>query len=105
MRWWGVTVVESRHCCVESDAGKIPGFPPHLSSLYIPQEVVPEGNKTPFEYLLSHHEAFIRQTKSANSSRIEQLEEELEQLDMTSEKDAEKMESICEEISRIGRRK
>jgi ATPase subunit of ABC transporter with duplicated ATPase domains len=81
------------------DAGKIPGFPLHLTSLYIPQEVVPEGTKTPLGHLLSHHEAFIRQTKSANSSRIEQLEEELEKLDMTSEKDAEKMESICEEIS------
>lgn len=81
------------------DAGKIPGFPPHLSSLYIPQEVISEGNKTPLEYVLSHHDAFVEQSKSANARRIVQLEAELEQLDMTSEEDTEKMEVMCEAIS------
>jgi len=83
------------------DADKIPGFPPHLSSMYIPQEVVPEGNKTPLEFVLGHHDAFLAKSKIANQSRIEQLEAELEELDMASEEDTQKMEDLCQLISAI----
>ena len=83
------------------DAGKIPGFPPHLSSMYVPQEVVPEGSKTPLEFVLGHHESFIERSKTANQSRIKQLEKEMEQIDMSSEEDALKMEDLCEQISAI----
>lgn len=82
-------------------AGKIPGFPPHLSSMYIPQEVLPEGNKTPLECVLGHHAASMESSKTSNASRIEQLEQELEKLDMASEEDADRMEYLCEEISAL----
>jgi ATPase subunit of ABC transporter with duplicated ATPase domains len=83
------------------DAGKIPGFPLHLSSMYIPQEVVPEPDKTPLDFVLRHHNLFLERSKDASKSRIESLEAELEGLDMTSEDDTQRMEELCEEISMI----
>ena len=83
------------------DAGKIPGFPPHLSSLYIPQEVVPQPHKTPLEIVLGHHDAISQKSQEANQTRIEQLEAELEQLDMSLEDDARKMEDLCDQISAL----
>lgn len=85
------------------DAGKIPGFPPHLSSMYIPQEVTltDNGNQTPLDFVLGHHAAYMERTATVNESRIEELEKEVEQLDMSSEEDMNRMETLCEEISAI----
>ena len=81
------------------DAGKIPGFPPHLTSMYIPQEVVMEPSKIPLDFLLQHHDTFLQRSRDANKSRIESLETELEQLEMASEDDTQRMEELCEQIS------
>jgi ATPase subunit of ABC transporter with duplicated ATPase domains len=83
------------------DAAKIPGFPPHLSSMYIPQEVLPEPEKTPLDFVLRHHDSFLERSKDASKSRIESLEKELEQLDMTSEDETQRMEELCEEIAQL----
>mmetsp|Transcript_5065 Transcript_5065/g.7691 ORF Transcript_5065/g.7691 Transcript_5065/m.7691 type:complete len:727 (+) Transcript_5065:106-2286(+) len=110
-------------------AGKIPGFPPHISTFYVPQEVMSGDNdeddnnnaneddsQTPLQYVLSHHEKFSQHANEALQSRMEQLEDELENLNL--EEDAtnddsddddqkeelspeERMELLCEAISAL----
>jgi ATP-binding cassette subfamily F protein 3 len=81
---------------------KIPGWPVHLSSLYIPQEVLLQPDKTPLEILMLHHDKHLRQLKELNQCKIADLEAELEKLDVSSsEQDAEQMERLCEAISQL----
>ena len=79
------------------DAGKIPGFPPHLSSFYVPQEVLPVETQTPLDIVLSHHSVLFQRSKEATQARITQLEDELEELDP--EEQTEAMEELCEKIA------
>jgi ATPase subunit of ABC transporter with duplicated ATPase domains len=83
-------------------AGKIPGFPSHVSTLYVPQELLeaPKDNKdcTSLELL---QEQFIKFSNSENlhiQHQMEILEEELEQL---GEEDEQKMEDLCHQLSEL----
>jgi ATPase subunit of ABC transporter with duplicated ATPase domains len=91
-------------------AGKIPGFPPHVTTLYIPQEIFVdrwEGveddagkvTPTPIDYLLEKHRAFTKDSANSVQEQIDSLEAQLESLDITLEEDQEKIQQIGEEIS------
>jgi ATP-binding cassette subfamily F protein 3 len=97
------------------NASKIPGLSPHLSTLYIPQEVVLESDEvTPLETVLTYHKTFVKNSTTAVESKIVQLEEELDALQLGDaagdaggggDNDAEdqqvEVERICEEISAL----
>jgi ATP-binding cassette, subfamily F, member 3 len=83
------------------EAGKIPGFPPHISSMYIPQEVLRQPDKTPMDIVLSHHDAHLRRSTAAHQSRIEQLEALMEDLDLTTEEGERQMQASCEQIAAL----
>lgn len=80
------------------DAGKIPGFPQHIVTMYVPQEVLSQKSQTPLEIILSHHDTYFQRSDAATRSRIEQLENELEALDP---EDADVMENLCKEIAAL----
>mmetsp|Transcript_14490 Transcript_14490/g.23998 ORF Transcript_14490/g.23998 Transcript_14490/m.23998 type:complete len:693 (+) Transcript_14490:101-2179(+) len=80
------------------DAGKIPAFPPQISTMYVPQEVLPQAEKTPMEIVLSHHDTYFQRSEAAIRAHIQQLEDDLEALDT---KDAEQIENICDHISTL----
>lgn len=79
-------------------AGKIPGFPPHISTFYVPQEVMCPGSKTPIELVLGHHDTFKQHSAITIQTRIEELEEKLESIDVTIQDNSETVEEICEQI-------
>jgi energy-coupling factor transporter ATP-binding protein EcfA2 len=81
-------------------AGKIPGLSPHLSTLYLPQEVhsaTTTGNETtetttitttttttmtPLDIVLGYHDTYIQKETAVAKGRISELEDELEQLQL-----------------------
>ena len=83
------------------DAGRIPGFPPHITTLLVQQEVFGHDDLTAIDVVLKNHREMKRQSARASGARIEELEEEIEGLDMEEEADQVKMEALCEEISRL----
>ena len=83
------------------DAGKVPGFPPHITTLLVAQEVFGHDELNPKDIVLKNHRDVKRQSAEANKTRISDLEEEIDCLDMESEEDQAKMEVLCEEISRL----
>jgi len=109
-------------------AGRIPGFPPHVSTLYVPQISVwaafgaetnssasdGEGNDndesddggarpevTPLQYLLKRHEIHSRKSKETIRREIDRLEDAIEDLDVESEQDQVRIEELGLEISRL----
>ena len=76
-------------------ARKIPGFPPHITSTLVPQEVFGHDDMTPIDILLENHRTMLEQSQSANTYSISQLEDEMDELDMESDDYQEKMEDIC----------
>lgn len=83
------------------EAGKIPGFPPHISSMYIPQEVVRQSELSPIDIVMNHHDRYLEQSTSANQNRIEHLEAQMEALDLTTEEGETQMQELCEQISAL----
>jgi len=82
-------------------SGKIPGFPPHISSMYIPQEVVCEPDRTSMDIVLRHHDMYLELSIAANQNRISELEDLMEGLDLTTEDDERQMQEFCEQISAL----
>ena len=78
------------------DSVKIPGFPPHISSMYIPQEVILDDEKSAMDIVLSHHDVFFQRSIAATQLRIEGLEQEMDDLDPTN---VDEIERLCEQIS------
>ena len=76
------------------EAGKIPGFPPHISSMYIPQEVVRQSELSPIDIVMNHHDRYLEQSTSANQNRIEHLEAQMEALDLTTEEGETQMQEL-----------
>ena len=105
------------------NAGKIPGLSPHLTTLYLPQEIpaynssfitdmesfattsAPTNIITPLDVVLGYHRAYTEREKLADRGRIEELEEELEKLHMSGEDmqedQQERLETICAEIAEL----
>eukprot|EP00978_Attheya_sp_CCMP212_P002654 scaffold5444_cov63-Attheya_sp.AAC.2 len=90
------------------DAGTIPGFPPHLSTMYIAQEIlqVLDENKeesmatTPLAWMLGRYAEYDSMNAECKRLQIEQLEAELESLNDPSAPEYEsRMEELCEQIS------
>jgi ATP-binding cassette, subfamily F, member 3 len=78
------------------DAGKIPGFPSHITTMYVPQEVLPQVSLTPLEIILSHHDKYFKRSETALQAHIQYLEN---QLDSVESEDNASMERLCEEIA------
>lgn len=83
------------------EAGKIPGFPPHITSLLVPQEVFGHDDLTPIDIVLEKSRSMKEQTKTSNEYTITQLEEQMDSLDMGDETAQEKMEEICNQIAEL----
>lgn len=83
-------------------SGKIPGFPPHVATLYIPQELLLSATDDPecsaLQLVQDQFTQFSKQTNTSLQCQMDMLEKQLEELDDT---DEEKMESLCEEISNL----
>lgn len=82
-------------------AGRIPGFPPHIATTYIPQELQPpptisDDADTPLAMILQKFKNFAKDCMTKTEYNIELLEQQLEQLD---DNDEEKMEQLCQQIS------
>jgi len=82
-------------------AQKIPGFPPHVTSLLVPQEVFGHADSTPVDVLLANHRDMMERVKLSNSFSIGQLEEEMDALDVDSDDYQDEMERICDRIAEI----
>lgn len=78
------------------DAGKIPGFPPHIATMYIPQEVLPHPTQSPLEIILRHHATYFQRSDAALRAHVDHLENEL---DSMASEDAAAIENLCEEIA------
>jgi ATP-binding cassette, subfamily F, member 3 len=78
------------------DSGKIPGFPSHITTMYVPQEVLPQVSMTPLEIILSHHDTYFKRSETALQAHIEYLEK---QLDSVESEDNDSVERLCEEIA------
>jgi ATPase subunit of ABC transporter with duplicated ATPase domains len=80
-------------------AGKIPGFPPHIATLYIPQELpTPQEGTSAVELVTSHFLSFSKSTSTSLQYQIELLEKELEECDDGNDGN---MEALCEELSNL----
>ncbi|KAL3800212.1 hypothetical protein ACHAW5_001806 [Stephanodiscus triporus] len=82
------------------NAGKIPGFPPHMTTLLVPQEVF-ESELNPVDTMLENHRQMKERARDANSYSILQLEEEMDALDLDSDDYAQEMERICHLIAKL----
>ena len=82
-------------------AGKIPGFPPHITSTFVAQEIFGSDDMTPVDILLEKHKLMKEQTKQSNEFSISKLEEEMDALDMEDEEAQEQIESICNRIAEL----
>jgi ATPase subunit of ABC transporter with duplicated ATPase domains len=80
-------------------ARKIPGFPLHINSLFLPQEVFGYEDLTPVEYLVQHYSSLKGNSKEGNKLSIAALEEQLDALDVDAGDYQEKMECICNRIA------
>ena len=80
-------------------AGKIPGFPPFLSTLYLPQEVTYSGSNTPVDEVVSRVQSHCQQSSSSLQDQIDQLE----QIDLSTEdvQRQERIEEICQQIDEL----
>lgn len=89
------------------DGGRIPGFPPHISTLYLPQEVSiglqAKGDAedwTPLQ-LLQH---FSNRSTQEIEERVQALEDEMEQLiqcETDDEDYQEKMEQLADDVAAV----
>ena len=55
-------------------ARKIPGFPPHISSLLVQQEIFGHDELTPIDILLRNQETIQQQSKESNEYSISQVD-------------------------------
>jgi len=82
-------------------AGKIPGFPPHITSTLVAQEIFGSDDMTPVDIVLEKHKLMKEQTKQSNEFSISKLEEEMDALDMEDEEAQEQIERICNRIAEL----
>lgn len=87
-------------------AGLIPGFPPHVTTLYIPQELQlgvntdteNDAHLSVLQVVIDNFTAFAKSSSISLHCRMELIEQELECLQDT---DEEKMGELCEELSEL----
>lgn len=81
-------------------AQKIPGWSAQWTTLYIPPDL-PSCylHMSPLQVILHYHEQIHQNSSAATQSRIQELEERLEALNV--EEEQEEMEQLCEELSKL----
>lgn len=88
-------------------AGKIPGFPPQISTNYVPQEVLVSRATGSCEEEASSDQTqtalnvLMRGQADVYARQMTNLETELEEIDMDAEGAEDRMESLCEQISSL----
>ncbi|KAL3786819.1 hypothetical protein HJC23_008093 [Cyclotella cryptica] len=82
-------------------ARKLPGFPPHINPLLVPQEIFGYKDLTPVQYLLQHFAKQKGQSKEGNKLSIAALEEQLDSLDADADDYQQKMEDLCNRIANL----
>ena len=55
-------------------ARKIPGFPPHISSLLVQQEIFGHDELSPIDILLRNQDTIMEQSKESNKYSISQVD-------------------------------
>ena len=80
---------------------KIPGFPPHVSTMLVPQEVIGHEVHTPVEVLLQSYACMKEKAGKSNRYSISRLEEEIDALNSDSSNYAEEMERLCTLIAEL----
>lgn len=88
------------------NAGKIPGFPPHVSTLYISQDednAILVGDLSAVEWVMQRYHAYCRDTvQVAGRAHIVDLEAAMEALDMDGDlESATKMDALADAISAL----
>ena len=81
---------------------KIPGFPPHISTMLVSQEVVCHNTHTPINVILQNHGRMNE--KFGDSNRlysIAQVEEETDALEKSANDYAVEMEHLCNLIAEL----
>lgn len=73
-------------------AGNIPGFPPHINTMLIPQEVLGDDHRTPLQVL-------TQDMSKSLTDKVSELENQLEKLNV--EDEGEQIELLCEQIAEI----
>ena len=80
--------------------GSIPGFPPHISTLYLPQELGMEDNdQTPARFLEQQINQQTKLNSKAREHSIQTLEEEMEELDLSQPEQEEEMERLMDQMA------
>jgi ATP-binding cassette subfamily F protein 3 len=85
-------------------AGRIPGFPPHIATLLVPQEVLGLEGSSPVDIVLEGRGRMRERARDANGHSISALEGEMDALDpdaMDAEGYAREAERICNRIAEI----
>lgn len=80
---------------------KIPGFPPHISSLLVPQEVFGHDDLTPLDLLLDGHSHMAEEATLSRAVVVERLEEEMDALDAGAGDYQEQVERLCQCIAEV----
>ena len=88
------------------DAGKIPGFSPHISTVYVPQEdemslMVSSSSikvTTPMQLLLHKQDTYLQTESLRVQQEIHRLEESMDRLDLSLEQDQLEMEDLSARI-------
>lgn len=80
-------------------ARKLPGFPPHVHPLFVPQEIFGYEDLTPVQFLLQHYAKLKGQSKEGYKLSIAALEEQLDSLDAEADDYQQKMEDLCNRIA------
>ncbi|KAL7560146.1 hypothetical protein ACA910_013157 [Epithemia clementina (nom. ined.)] len=79
--------------------GSIAGFPPHISTLYLPQELVVDDDITAVEYLRAQIGEQTIVNRKTMKHTIQTLEDAMEALDLTQPEDQEEMERLNDRIA------
>ena len=81
---------------------KIPGFPPHISTMLVSQEVVCHNTHTPIDVILQNHGRMNKKVGDSNRLySIARVEEEMDALDKSANNYAVEMEHLCNLIAEL----
>ncbi|KAL3816156.1 hypothetical protein ACHAXA_001643 [Cyclostephanos tholiformis] len=82
-------------------ACKIPGFPPHVTTMLVPQEVIAHERLNPVDVIMENHRQMMSKTRDARRHTISRLEGEMDALDADADDYAVEMERICNRIAEL----
>jgi ATPase subunit of ABC transporter with duplicated ATPase domains len=84
---------------------RVPGFPPHVSCLYLPQEIVLDSSEavstTPINYLVGQYQQQACASQLTNRNEIQEIEARMEKLNVQDESDQQILEELGERLSEL----